>query len=129
MKFPVPKAPKAAPGMEGQTGYLVEAANTAVKQQMVDQGVAENLEQAKALLDRGGYTITLNIDRKKQKALEQAVKDRLTSKLDPKKRDVDADVQVGAVSVDPKTGKVVAMYGGVDYVKHYTNNATRQDYQ
>ncbi|GAA4963989.1 hypothetical protein GCM10023238_34410 [Streptomyces heliomycini] len=24
---------------------------------------------------------------------------------------------------------VVAMYGGVDYVKHYTNNATRDDYQ
>ncbi|MFI8203327.1 transglycosylase domain-containing protein [Streptomyces sp. NPDC085937] len=129
MRFPVPKEPKAAPGMEGQTGYLVEAANTAVKKQLVEQGVAEDLEQAKALLDRGGYTITLNIDKKKQKALEKAVKDRLTSKLDPKKRKVDANVQAGAVSVDPKTGKVVAMYGGVDYVKHYTNNATRQDYQ
>ncbi|MEQ8147079.1 transglycosylase domain-containing protein [Streptomyces sp. OP7] len=129
MKFPVPKEPKAAPGMEGQTGYLVEAANTAVKKQLVEQGVAEDLEQAKALLDRGGYTITLNIDKKKQKALEKAVKDRLTSKLDPKKRKVDANVQAGAVSVDPRTGKVVAMYGGVDYVKHYTNNATRQDYQ
>ncbi len=129
MKFPVPQEPKAAPGMEGQTGYLVEAANTAVKKQLVEQGVAEDLEQAKALLDRGGYTITLNIDKKKQKALEKAVKERLTSKLDPKKRKVDADVQAGAVSVDPRTGKVVAMYGGVDYVKHYTNNATRQDYQ
>ncbi|MFE1263416.1 transglycosylase domain-containing protein [Streptomyces albogriseolus] len=129
MTFPVPKEPKAAPGMEGQTGYLVEAANAAVKQQLVEQGVAEDLEQAKALLDRGGYTITLNIDKKKQKALEKAVKDRLTSKLDPKKRAVDADVQAGAVSVDPKTGKVVALYGGVDYVKHYTNNATRKDYQ
>ncbi len=90
MTFPVPKEPKAAPGMEGQTGYLVEAANAAVKQQLVEQGVAEDLEQAKALLDRGGYTITLNIDKKKQKALEKAVKDRLTSKLDPKKRAVDA---------------------------------------
>ncbi|PNV36676.1 penicillin-binding protein [Streptomyces sp. DH-12] len=129
MRFPVPKEPKAAPGMEGQTGYLVEAANAAVKKQLVEQGAAEDLEQAKALLDRGGYTITLNIDKKKQKALEKAVEERLTSKLDPEKRDVDADVQAGAVSVNPKTGKVVAMYGGVDYVKHYTNNATRQDYQ
>ncbi|MFE4048241.1 transglycosylase domain-containing protein [Streptomyces sp. YIM B13518] len=129
MKFPVPKEPKAAPGMEGQTGYLVEAANAALKRQLVAQGTAEDMKQADAMLDLGGYTVTLNIDKKKQKALEEAVKTKLTSKLDPDKREVDADVQAGAVSVDPKTGAVVAMYGGVDYVKHYTNNATRDDYQ
>ncbi len=87
------------------------------------------MEQAKALVDLGGYTVTLNIDQKKQAALEKAVKEKLTSKLDPEKRKVDADVQAGAVSVDPKTGSVVAMYGGVNYLKHYTNNATRDDYQ
>ncbi|WP_371102659.1 transglycosylase domain-containing protein, partial [Streptomyces sp. PU_AKi4] len=129
MKFPVPEEPKAVPGMEGQTGYLVEAANTALKQQLVAQGVAEDTKQADAMLDLGGYTITLNIDKKKQKALEEAVKEKLTSRLDPGKRKVDADVQAGAVSVDPKTGAVLAMYGGVDYVKHYRNNATRDDYQ
>ncbi|MFI8087216.1 transglycosylase domain-containing protein [Streptomyces sp. NPDC086080] len=129
MEFPVPKVPKAAPGLEGQRGYLVEAANNALKRQLVAQGDAEDLEQAKALVDLGGYTVTLNIDKKKQAALEKAVKERLTSKLDPDKRKVDADVQAGAVSVDPKTGAVVAMYGGVDYVKHFTNNATRDDYQ
>ncbi|KOT44181.1 penicillin-binding protein [Streptomyces caelestis] len=129
MKFPVPEEPKAAPGMEGQTGYLVEAANAALKRQLVAQGTAEDMKQADAMLDLGGYTVTLNIDKKKQKALEEAVKTKLTSKLDPDKREVDADVQAGAVSVDPKTGAVVAMYGGVDYVKHYTNNATRDDYQ
>ncbi|MBT3151538.1 penicillin-binding protein [Streptomyces sp. CHD11] len=129
MKFPVPKEPKAAPGLEGQTGYLVEAANNALKQQLVAQGAAEDMEQAKALVDLGGYTVTLNIDKKKQTALEKAVKARLTSKLDPDKREVDADVQAGAVSVDPKTGAVVAMYGGVDYVKHFRNNATRDEYQ
>jgi membrane peptidoglycan carboxypeptidase len=31
--------------------------------------------------------------------------------------------------VDPKTGAVVAMYGGQGYTKHYINNATRTDYQ
>ncbi|MFG2325413.1 transglycosylase domain-containing protein [Streptomyces sp. NPDC048568] len=129
MKFPVPKEPKAAAGMEGQTGYLVDAANHTLKKQLVAQGAAEDMEQAKALVDLGGYTVTLNIDKKKQAALEKSVKAKLTSKLDPKKRDVDADVQAGAVSVDPKTGGVLAMYGGVDYVKHYTNNATRDDYQ
>ncbi|KES03876.1 penicillin-binding protein [Streptomyces toyocaensis] len=129
MTFPVPKEPKAAPGMEGQTGYLVEAANNAVKRQFVEQGIAEDLKQADALLDLGGYTITVNIDKKKQTALEKAVKAKLTSKLDPDRRDVDADVQAGAVSVNPRTGAVVAMYGGVDYVKHFRNNATRDDYQ
>ncbi|MER7489940.1 transglycosylase domain-containing protein [Streptomyces sp. NPDC126497] len=129
MKFPVPEEPKAAPGMEGQTGYLVEAANTALKRQLVAQGTAEDVKQAEAMLDLGGYTVTLNIDKKKQKALEEAVKDRLTSRLDPEERKVDAAVQAGAASVDPKTGAVVAMYGGVDYVKHYRNNATRDDYQ
>ncbi|MEU9355091.1 transglycosylase domain-containing protein [Streptomyces griseoloalbus] len=129
MKFPVPEEPRPAPGMEGQTGYVVEAANTALKRQLVEQGTAEDMNQADALVDAGGWTVTLNIDKKKQAALEKAVKTRLTSKLDPDKRPVDADVQAGAVSVDPKTGAVVAMYGGVDYVKHYTNNATRDDYQ
>ncbi|MFF8676813.1 transglycosylase domain-containing protein [Streptomyces sp. NPDC015237] len=129
MKFPVPKEPKAAAGMEGQTGYLVDAANYTLKKQLVAQGAAEDMEQAKALVDLGGYTVTLNIDKKKQAALEKSVKAKLTGKLDPKKRDVDADVQAGAASVDPKTGGVLAMYGGVDYVKHYTNNATRDDYQ
>jgi membrane peptidoglycan carboxypeptidase len=129
MTFPVPKEPKPAPGMEGQTGYLVEAANTALKKQLVADGTAEDMEQADAMVDAGGWTITLNVDQKKQAALEKAVKEQLTSKLDPAKRDVDADVQAGAVSVDPKTGAVVAMYGGVDYVKHYRNNATRDDYQ
>ncbi|WP_437107762.1 transglycosylase domain-containing protein [Streptomyces sp. enrichment culture] len=129
MEFPVPEEPRPAPGMEGQTGYLVEAANTALKQQLVAQGAAEDMKQADAMLDLGGYTVTLNIDKKKQAALEKAVKTQLTDKLDPEEREVDADVQAGAVSVDPKTGAVVAMYGGVDYVKHYTNNATRDDYQ
>ncbi|MEJ1197933.1 MULTISPECIES: transglycosylase domain-containing protein [unclassified Streptomyces] len=129
MKFPEPEAPKPVQGMEGQTGYLVDAAEFTLKQRLVAQGTAEDMEQAKALVDLGGYTITLNIDKKKQAELEKAVKAKLTSKLDPEKRAVDADVQAGAVSVDPKTGAVLAMYGGVDYLKHFTNNATRDDYQ
>ncbi|WP_162602110.1 transglycosylase domain-containing protein [Streptomyces sp. CS207] len=129
MEFPVPEEPKTSAGMGGQNGYLVDAANYEIRKQLVAQGAAEDMEQAKALLDLGGYTVTLNVDKKKQAELEKAVKAKLTSKLDPDEREVDADVQAGAVSVDPKTGGVVAMYGGVDYVKHFTNNATRDDYQ
>jgi membrane peptidoglycan carboxypeptidase len=129
MEFPKPKEPRGAPGMEGQAGYLKDAAETQLARQLVAEGAAEDLERARALVDKGGWTITLNIDKKKQKALEKAARTQLTSKLDPKKRKVDGNVQAGAVSVDPKTGKVVAMYGGVDYFKHYYNNATRTDYQ
>ncbi|GGL77226.1 penicillin-binding protein [Streptomyces fumigatiscleroticus] len=129
MEFPVPEEPKAAPGMGGQTGYLVDAANAALEKQLVAQGTAEDAKQAGAMVDAGGWTVTLNIDKKKQTALEKAVKTQLTSKLDGKKRTVDANVQAGAVSVDPETGAVVAMYGGTDYFKHFRNNATRTDYQ
>ncbi|MEU9389372.1 transglycosylase domain-containing protein [Streptomyces sp. NPDC048324] len=129
MTFPTPKAPKAAPGMDGQTGYLVNAANNQLAKQLVAQGSADNVNDALNLVDAGGWTITLNIDKKKQVALEKAAKSQLTSKLDPKKRSVDADVQAGAVSVNPKTGAVVAMYGGKSYYQHYRNNATRVDYQ
>ncbi|MFC7264892.1 transglycosylase domain-containing protein [Streptomyces lutosisoli] len=129
MKFPEPVAPKGAPGMEGQTGYLVKAADSALAKQLVAQGTATSLDDAQNMVDAGGWTITLNIDKKKQALLEKTVKAQLTSKLDPKKRKVDGDIQAGAVSVDPKTGKVLAMYGGKSYLDHYINNATRPDYQ
>ncbi|MFF8915459.1 transglycosylase domain-containing protein [Streptomyces sp. NPDC015032] len=119
LEFPVPDKPKPAKGMEGQTGYLVEAAN----KELDKQGITAEVRRT------GGWTFTLNIDRKRQKELEKAVDRQLESKLDRKGNKVDATVQAGATSVDPKTGAVVALYGGVDYVKHYISNATRQDYQ
>ncbi|MEV6331731.1 transglycosylase domain-containing protein [Streptomyces sp. NPDC051909] len=119
MKFPAPQKPKAPKGMSGQSGYIVEAAN----QELLRQGVKE--EDLKA----GGWTITLNIDEKKQKALVQAVDRQLEKKLDRKGDEKDATVQAGATSVDPKTGAVVAMYGGIGATEHWTNNATRRDYQ
>ncbi|MFE3943180.1 transglycosylase domain-containing protein [Streptomyces sp. NPDC059118] len=119
LKFQVPDNPKPAKGMEGQTGYLVEAAN----QELEKQGITAGMREA------GGWTFTLNIDKKRQKQLEQSVDRQLESKLDRKNNKVDATVQAGATSVNPKTGAVVAMYGGVGYTKHYYSNATRQDYQ
>ncbi|QDQ13446.1 transglycosylase domain-containing protein [Streptomyces spectabilis] len=127
LKFPYPHAPKAAPGMKGQTGYLVQFANEIVQRQLMEQGYTKS--EAEAQLKLGGYTITLNIDRKKQRELEKAVDRKLNDRLDPKKNKADARVQAGAVSVDPKTGAIVAMYGGRDFLKHFTNNATRTDYQ
>ncbi|MFF6905990.1 transglycosylase domain-containing protein [Streptomyces sp. NPDC012389] len=118
-EFPVPQKPKPAKGMEGQTGYLVEAVN----KELDKQGISAEDREA------GGWTFTLTIDKKRQQQLEKSVAKELESQLDREGNKVDATVQAGATSVDPKTGKVVAMYGGEDYVKHYVNNATRQDYQ
>ncbi|MFF2188539.1 transglycosylase domain-containing protein [Streptomyces sp. NPDC058155] len=119
LKFPVPQKPKPAPGAEGQGGYLVEAANSELERQGV----------TKADIDAGGWTITLSVDKKSQKELVGAVEKQLESKLDRKKSKVDATVQAGATSVDPKTGAVVALYGGVGATEHWINNATRTDYQ
>jgi penicillin-binding protein 1A len=119
VKWTPPNDAKVDAGMGGQTGYLVAAAKAEVIRNGVDP----------AVLDRGGWTITLNIDPAKQKLLEDAVKAQLTSKLDPNKRKVDADLQAGAASVDPKTGSVVALYGGQDFLKHQLSNATNTTYQ
>ncbi|WP_328536958.1 transglycosylase domain-containing protein [Streptomyces sp. NBC_00344] len=118
-KFPYPQKPKPEAGLQGQTGYLVKAA----KQELMAQGIDE------ADIDAGGWTVTLNIDPKKQAALEKTLKQQLTDKLTPKTRPVDADLQAGAVSVDPHTGRILAMYGGKDYYKHEYSNAKRTDYQ
>lgn len=120
MTFPKPKAPKAAAGLEGQEGYLYTAAKAEVM---------KDLNLTEAQFDAGGYTVTLNIDRKKQKQLEKSVRQQLTDNLNPKSKKADSRVQAGAVSVDPKTGKVLALYGGEGLSKHYVNNATRTDYQ
>jgi membrane peptidoglycan carboxypeptidase len=128
MEFPVPKEPKGAPGMGGQKGYLIELANRQLQDRlMAEEGISRS--EAAAQVDQQGWTVTLNIDPRKQAALEKAVKTQLLAELDPKERAVDADVQPGAVSVDPRSGKIVALYGGRDYFKHYFSNATRRDYQ
>ncbi|MEU3774827.1 transglycosylase domain-containing protein [Streptomyces sp. NPDC032472] len=120
LKFQEPIKPKAAPGLEGQKGYLKQAADAELRRQ-TGMKAAE--------LQAGGWEITLNIDPKKQQALEKAVEDELESQLDRQKRPVDASVQAGATSVDPKTGAIVAMYGGTGLSDHWASNALRTDFQ
>ncbi|MGW7440238.1 transglycosylase domain-containing protein [Streptomyces sp. NPDC054849] len=122
MTLPDPIKPKPRPGMDGQKGYLVQAANDELnKQRITDAQIAA-----------GGWNITLNVDKAKQAALEKAVQDELESKLDRKDtkgRPQDQSVQAGATSVDPKTGAIVAMYGGVGLEEKSASNALRTDYQ
>ncbi|GAB7183006.1 transglycosylase domain-containing protein [Kitasatospora sp. Ki12] len=118
--FPDVRDPQPNPGLSGQAGYLVNAAT----QYLTSTGVISETELAK-----GGYTVKLSIDPGRQQALQDSVQTQLHDTLNPDKRKKDAAAQAGAVSVDPKSGAIVALYGGVDYVKHYVDNATRRDYQ
>jgi penicillin-binding protein 1A len=118
--FSNPVKPKPDPGVTGEAGYFVELA----KSQLLSTHTLTDQQLA-----AGGWTITLSIDPARQRDLMNAVKTQLLSHLDTKLRPKDANAQVGAVSVDPKTGRIVALYGGLGYPKHYTANDTRSDYQ
>ncbi|WUL60152.1 transglycosylase domain-containing protein [Streptomyces sp. NBC_00344] len=119
MKFPVPGKARPSSGLSGQRGYVIQAVKDFLgATKVVDEDT----------LATGGYRITTTLQRKKQDALVNAVDDQVNSKLS-KSRAADRNVRVGGASVVPETGKVVAMYGGIDYTKQYVNNATRRDYQ
>ncbi|MFF1469924.1 transglycosylase domain-containing protein [Streptomyces mirabilis] len=118
--FPQPKQEVVAAAMSGQRGYLVQA----VKDYLVSNKIIDE-----DTLTTGGYRITTTLQKSRQNAFVKAVDDQVMSNLDKKNRKVDRYVRAGGVSIDPATGKVVAMYGGIDYTKQYVNNATRRDYQ
>ncbi|MFH8656978.1 transglycosylase domain-containing protein [Streptomyces afghaniensis] len=120
MKFPVPKESTLSTGMSGQRGYIVRTVKDYLTQNKI-------IDESK--LDAGGYRITTTLQKPRQDAFVKAVNDKLMDKLDKKNNKVDRYVRAGGASVDPKTGEVVAMYNGIDYVKQYTPNATRRDFQ
>ncbi|MFB7654538.1 MULTISPECIES: transglycosylase domain-containing protein [unclassified Streptomyces] len=118
-KFPMPKQSTVSTSMSGQRGYVVNI----VKDYLVQNEIVDEEE-----LDRGGYRITTTLQKDKQNAFVKAVDDKLMSQLS-EDRKVDSYVRAGGASVDPRNGKVVAMYNGIDYVKQYTPNAVRRDFQ
>ncbi|MGA5136450.1 transglycosylase domain-containing protein [Streptomyces azureus] len=120
MKFPMPKESTLSTGMSGQRGYIVRT----VKDYLTQNKIIDE-----SRLDAGGYRITTTLQKPRQDAFVKAVNDKLMDKLDKKNNKVDTYVRAGGAAVDPKTGEVVAMYNGVDYVKQYTPNATRRDFQ
>ncbi|WP_447039159.1 transglycosylase domain-containing protein [Streptomyces sp. DSM 118878] len=112
--FPEPRRESRSTSLGGQTGYLVEVANKYLKQRA---GLT-----AKDLA-RGGHQIHTTFDKAKVRRLEQAVRQVLDHDTDPARRAADRHVQVGAASVRPSDGAVVALYGGRDATKHFSNNA------
>lgn len=96
----------------GPNGYLLTMAR--------DELVATK-SFTKEDIDTGGYKIITTIDKDKQ-AIMQTVGDTRPA-------DMPASIQVGGIATDPKTGEVVSVYAGSDYLKQQLNNATQSTFQ
>ncbi|WP_406304053.1 penicillin-binding protein [Streptomyces sp. NBC_00885] len=115
--FPMPNKPTKKAQLGGQVGYLVDLAKSYFLNNN-DQNIDANM------LSQGGYTIRTTFEKDKVDKLKAAVKKVQDANIKPKKRpDTDTHVQFGGASVDPETGAIVAIYGGEDATKHFTNNA------
>ena len=114
--FPAPAKWTRGSGLTGETGYLVQLARSYAE--------AHDPTITDSSLSRGGYQIQTTFDRTKTAALARAVAAVRKQRLDPAHRSVDRDVQVGAASVDPATGRILAVYGGPGFDHaHYSDNA------
>lgn len=65
-----------------------------------------------SLLTTGGLKIYTSLDLKAQEAIEKAIKNNVNS-----------DIQVASVIMDPNTGAILGLVGGVDYSKSQYNRA------
>ncbi|MDH6139943.1 MULTISPECIES: transglycosylase domain-containing protein [Kitasatospora] len=105
--FPEPLAPPKQAGLTGQTGYLVDMARGYAT---AHTGITD------AQFDLGGYQIYTTFEKPKEQALTasvQAAAGRLKA---------DDQLRVGATSV-ATDGRVLAVYGGPDYLKQGYDNA------
>ncbi|MEU7169366.1 transglycosylase domain-containing protein [Streptomyces morookaense] len=111
--FPEPKAPPKPAGLTGQVGYLVDTARAYV---------SAHTDVSDADFDLGGFQIHTTFEKPKVDALDKAIVDVREQRLDPEKRDADKNVRIGAASVTTD-GRIVALYGGPDYLKQGFNDA------
>ncbi|MGW2425499.1 transglycosylase domain-containing protein [Streptomyces sp. NPDC001709] len=114
--FPAPRKWTPGSGLTGETGYLVQLARSYAE--------AHDRTVTDSSLSRGGYQIHTTFDRRKTAELARAVAKVRAGRLDPAHRSADRDVQVGAASVEPGTGRILAVYGGPGFDHaHYSDNA------
>jgi membrane peptidoglycan carboxypeptidase len=93
----------------GTKGYLLQ---TAIDETIADTGLSREE------IETGGYKITTTINPEHQADVEAAVAE-IPEDADPK-------MKVAALTMDPTTGAVTAMYGGPDYLT-VQRNAVTQD--
>ncbi|WP_371498286.1 penicillin-binding protein [Kitasatospora sp. NBC_00374] len=116
-EFPKPIERKAPANMNGEVYYLVDTVNKYLTNK-------DPNPISQQMLDKGGYSIYTTFEKDKVEQLKKAVDDVQAESLKPDKREADKFVQVGAASVRPGDGALVALYGGPGIeAGHYSNNA------
>ncbi|MEU6851994.1 transglycosylase domain-containing protein [Actinacidiphila alni] len=115
--FPTIDKPKPVASKAGQRGYIIEAVN---------RYLADNHIVDADTLAMGGYRIVTTIQKPKEDAFVAAAQKNIYDKLGTKQ--ADKYVRAGGASIDPATGNVVALYGGIDYTKQYVSSATNRTY-
>jgi membrane peptidoglycan carboxypeptidase len=95
---------------KGPNGHLIQQ----VKTELLDAGLDEKQIVA------GGLRIVTTFDQKAQQAAVDAVEQEFPTDSDGNPIE---DLHAGLTAVEPKTGAVVAMYGGPDYLERQLNNA------
>ncbi|MFB6893995.1 transglycosylase domain-containing protein [Kitasatospora sp. NPDC056327] len=110
--FPEPRPQPKSAGLGGQVGYLVDLARSYLE---------SHSDITAAGFDLGGHQIRTTFEKPAVAALAAAVQEA-TQGIDPGARDTDRFLKVGAASVAPD-GRIIALYGGPDYLKQGFNNA------
>lgn len=80
----------------------------------------EELGISKDILETGALKIYTNLDMNKQKSLEKNILKTIQD---------DDELQVASIIVDPNTGKIEALTGGIDYGTSQYNRATQSKRQ
>jgi membrane peptidoglycan carboxypeptidase len=107
-RYPTDLQPLASSSyLGGPNGYLLST----VQIELESHGISEDR------LNRGGLRIITTIDAAAQQAAVAVIA--------PKIATYPADVHVGLVAVEPGTGKMLAMYGGRDYISQPFNDVTQ----
>ena len=108
LKFPKVIKEKPQTAVKGQNAYLMET---------VQEEAAKDLGIPVDKLKTGGYGIHTTFNQRLVKAGAQAVKDVMPS-------DTPKGIRIGMASLDPRSGAVLAIYGGTDITKQL-NQATK----
>jgi membrane peptidoglycan carboxypeptidase len=106
-RLPKIQDPKALNSYAGQTGFLLDM----VRDELKELGFSGQE------IDAGGLRVTTTFDEQAQQAAQTAG----TDGFPPPPND---GVKMGMVSIDPRSGAVVAIYGGKNWEKSQFNNAT-----
>jgi len=89
-------------------GHLIAA----IKSELSELGFGEDV------LTVGGYVVHTTLSQSAQRYAEQAVESQRPT-------DSPKDLHIGLATVRPKTGEVVALYGGSNYLDRQLNDATQ----